>query len=86
LEVQFGRDEAVVSGPGDLAKAAVELIWEGKVPTGALLGEVFALEDGGKRSTSWSARFRVETPSGSASASCEARELACPKGTDLEQY
>src|SRR5262249_17284269 len=34
--------------PGDHAKAAVDLIWAGKVPTGALLGEVFALEDVGE--------------------------------------
>ena len=34
--------------PGDHAKAAVDLIWEGKVPTSALLGEVFPLEDVGE--------------------------------------
>ncbi len=33
--------------PGDHAKGAVDLIWEGKVPTADLLGEVFALEDVG---------------------------------------
>jgi threonine dehydrogenase-like Zn-dependent dehydrogenase len=30
---------------GDHAKRAAELLWEGKVPTGDLLGSVFALED-----------------------------------------
>jgi threonine dehydrogenase-like Zn-dependent dehydrogenase len=34
--------------PGDHAQKAVDLLWEGLVPTRQLLGEIFALEDVGK--------------------------------------
>jgi threonine dehydrogenase-like Zn-dependent dehydrogenase len=43
------RNITVMPGiPGDHARGAVDLIWEGKVPTRALLGEVFALENVGE--------------------------------------